>query len=69
MIWTCFLSASWDLFHKEWEDFAIMSGLWVVTIAMKGWIVDWRPSFSRQLFLLVRYGAAEGIKRSTYYDR
>jgi hypothetical protein len=69
MSWICFFGFSWELFHGHWIDFVIMLGFWMATIEAKGWIVDWRPSFSRQLFLMIRYGAAEGMKRSTHYDR
>ena len=65
MIWTCFGMSAWLLFRGRWSDSAVFFGLWLLTIAVKGWVVDWRPSFSRQLFLMIRYGAKEGFKRSS----
>jgi hypothetical protein len=67
-IWAAFFGLSRALFYRQWTGFLIGLGIWVITIVLKGWIVDWRPSFSRSLFLSIRYGAAEGHKRSTHYD-
>src|ERR1700684_374224 len=65
MIWCCFSLSAWSLFRGEWTDSAVFFGLWLLSIAVKGWVVDLRPSFSRQLFLMIRFGAKEGFKRSS----